>query len=318
MSRQDPQLAALLTVETARWLADTPETRIAEAELLTRFGPHQPEHRSQFSFYDMFKENITVLHGGPGDHLFLYDHDLITLYDGRDPAAPQFPNRDAAWATNDEVVAGLNKVLVGQEKHRIRSIRLHLFEGTRRIAPAISANDAAHLVSHLSLWNEHKEPETSLATLFPQLLGLSAEPSQLPHALSDGAPNLRSLVVHGKQHWTRTLRLAAKLPRLEHLSLWAEDVETEDIIQLAHNPLIQRLRSLEFFGNNYTNKFPFDTVLAEQAFHSLQRLGLPGHLVGQEVRSRFAHRPEVEFISHDRRSRIVFDLETTGWAPYMR
>lgn len=49
-----------------------------------------------------------------------------------------------------------------------------------------------------------------------------------------------------------------------------------------------------------------------------RHLGLPGHLVGAEVRARFAERPEVTFVGHDRRERIAFDFETLGWAESCR
>lgn len=318
VARKDPQAADVIAAQANRWRGDTVDTRAVEADLLLRSGPHQPDNRTHFSFQDLFEENLTVLHGGLGDHLFVYDHDLTTLYDGRPAGTPAPVNREAAWDGNESVAAALGRLLAGSERRRLRSIRLHLFEGTRRVAPVIAAHDAAALVSHLMLWTERDGPQTPVARLFPRLIGLSADPAWLPELLADGAPFLRSLVVYGRQWWARTLDLAAGLPHLVHLGLWAEDTEAEDVLRMARSPLLLRLRSLEFFGSNYTDRFPFGTVLAQDAFRSLSRLGLPGHLVGGDVRARFEDWPEVDFVGYDRRSRIAFDLETTGWAEYTR
>jgi hypothetical protein len=41
---------------------------------------------------------------------------------------------------------------------------------------------------------------------------------------------------------------------------------------------------------------------------------LGGHLVPENIKSRFSEWPAVKFVSHDRRDAIALDIATFGWA----
>lgn len=317
---RDRQAAELIAAQALRLRNDVEATRAAEAELVAASEHHKPWYRPQFYLGALFWENVTVLRGGRRDHVWVYDDDIVTLTDCGPELTPHERtelNRDP-WRGNDRAAVALARLLKGGEARRIGSLRLLLFEGTRRLAPALADLGAAHLVSHLVLWTQREGPESPVAASFPKLRGLAATPEQLPELLRGGAPELRSLVVYGRARLAQTLELAAQLPALRHLGIWNDVLTAGELERVAASPAMDSLLSLELFTVHGATEFPFDAALALEPFQYLRHLGLPGHLVGPEVRSRFAGRPEVTFVSHDRRERIAFDFETIGWAENTR
>lgn len=67
---------------------------------------------------------------------------------------------------------------------------------------------------------------------------------------------------------------------------------------------------------NHAREFPFEALLEHrEVFGTLSRLGLPGHVVGTEMRARVrAAIPGADFVSFDRREMIAIDFATTGFA----
>lgn len=325
LAHTDPPAAALIAAEASRLRVDDETTRVPEAQLLAAMGPRQPGYRGQISLYDLFADQVTLLRGGPCDHLWAYDEDLVGLVDG---AGPNLPAAERAalhrdpWAWNTAAAEALALVLRSGEIRRLGSIRLMAFEGVARFAAVVAEHDAAHLVSHLVLQSERRfdpdDPDRSIVAAFPRLRGLSVDEPALASALRDGAPDLRALVVRGTTDIHASLSVAAAVPSLRHLGLWYGALTTDDLDRIASSAVIERLASLELFTVNESTRFPFDAARRLEPFASLQRLGLPGHVVPEEVRQRFADRPGVDFVSHDRRERIAFDIETIGWAENMR
>ncbi len=320
LANSDPVAAELIAAEAVRLRTDDDAARAAEAALLAHMAPHQPGYRAQISLYDLFDEQVTVLHGGPRDHLWAYDEDIVGLVDGigaQLPAAERAEFRRDPWAWNTAAADELGRVLRGSEARRLGSIRLMAFEGAARFAAVVAEHDAAHLVSHLVLRSDRQGDDRPV-TVFPRLRGLAVDEDALALAVRDGAPELRSLVVQGTTDVRGTLAIAARLPSLRHLGLWYGAFTPDDLGHLASSALMGRLTSLELFTVNEAMQFPFEVVASLEPFRGLRRLGLPGHLVPDEARAHVAGLRSVDIVSHARRERLAFDIETIGWAENMR
>ena len=321
LARSDPQAAALIMAGAARLRGNGDAAREAESALLSAMAARQPGYRAQISLYDLFDEQVTLLHGGPCDHVWAYDEDIVGLVDGIGADLP--PAQRAAllrdpWAWNTVAAAQLGRLLDGSAARRIGSVRLMSFEGVRRFGAVVGDRDAARLVTHLALQEDHRADDRSVGAAFPNLRGLAVDEGSLASVLRDGAPELRSLVVRGTSDIAATLDAAAGLPSLRHLGLWYGALGPAEVERVAASEVMARLVSLELFTIDDAVRFPFDLVVAIEPFRRLQRIGLPGHLVGDEVRSLLVDRPEIDLVSHDRRERIAFDIETIGWAEHMR
>ncbi len=320
LAHTDPAAAALIAAEAVRLREDDDAARAAEAALLAAMAPRQPGYRGQISLYDLFDAQVTLLHGGPRDHVWAYDEDIVGLVDGIGPNLP--PDERAAlhrdpWAWNTAAADELGRLLRGSEARRLGSIRLKAFEGVERFAAVVAEHDAAHLVSHLVLELDRRGDDRSVAA-FPRLRGLAVDEDTLASALRDGAPSLRSLVVRGTTDVAHTLELAARLPSLRHLGLWYGALTPDDLGRIASSAVIARLTSLELFTIDEAPQFPFEVAASLEPFRRLLRFGLPGHLVLDDALAHVAGRREVDIVGYSRRERLAFDIETIGWAEHMR
>ncbi len=173
---------------------------------------------------------------------------------------------------------------------RTKQIHLLVFEGTERVWQTLHLRGATHLVTHLELRLQRARDEAALVQRFPALRGLSCESTDVETLLAESLPELRALVVRGNVDPTWLVRLVEK--RAPQLELW--DV-------------------------NFATEFPFAALeAARDAWCHLRYLGLPGHLVSDEARARFADDPQVVFVGHDRREVIALDFEMHGWADTAR
>jgi hypothetical protein len=187
------------------------------------------------------------------------------------------------------------------------------------MAQVLGELGVARRVSHIELRTQRKgEVHVPIAEAFPALRGLGCSARELPTLLSHGAPELRSLVLHGDVWEPRVLDLCARAPKLRHLGLHAA-TRPEDLARLAAHPVMDRITSLEIFSTNDAARFPFDVLRSKRdAFAYLSRIWLAGHLVAPKVVAGLHDWPEVELVTWDRRETIALDFHTIGWGAAAR
>lgn len=304
--RERGDRSAKILAAQARWLRTAEPAALAEVVRLVApvVDPTTKKRRfPRVGLAGAFSDGVSFV----GREAWVADNDIISLTDGGlfDPARHESP-----WDANAEVIDELDAAIA--RGRYPTALRLRLCEGSERIHTALRAHGLARAVTHLDLQLERESDESELGHRFPGLRGLSVRASKLRQALRVPLPELRSLVLRGAVD-PATLRWArARAPKLAHLALfrteWSEAFLTE---LLDHT---EDLRTLQSFDVNGARRFPFAALAAERPrWTHLALLALPGHLVPDEDRERFAADPQVLFVAHDRREVVALDLETHGW-----
>jgi hypothetical protein len=306
---RDVEFAALLEAQCRRLREDSPDARARERALLEASEWRDGKGRAQFTLINagIFEDYVIRVDDDDRSYLWVYEED------GTD--APE-PGEEPYTAARDRLIAAWRD----ERTQRVRSIRLCLFSGTKRMAETLADLGAAARVTHVELrTNEPCAEHAPVARSFPALRGLTCADHELAPLLAEGAPRLRSLVV--THPWDRPeVAIEARLPRvalpaLRHFGLFHGPCSAEDLAVLAAHPMVGSLASLELFSLNDATRFPFDALLERRdAWAHLRRVHITGHLVPEEIKRRFAPWPEVEFVGYDRREVIAFDFETRGWA----
>lgn len=318
IASRDPVGAEILRAQ-ARWVQSGAPSALARAGARVHAvsDPRRPEQwRPQISLAGVTPNNLSVLAGPDGDHLWLYDDDIVSLEDSGDfdPAVHASP-----WELNTDAAEALAALLDSPARERVRDLRLLVFEGSRRIHELLRSRAACSWVSHLELRLQRARDEPAVGERFPALRGLCCEAVDLPRLLRRGAPELRALVVIGELADAALRSLTARAPKLRHLALQHTRWTDASLRALLELPLVEQLTGLELYDVHHATRFPFDALLdAREAWTHLRYLGLGGHLVRDELRGPFAAHPQVVFIGHDRRQVMALDLETRGWARNMR
>ena len=318
----DAQASAILRAQAARLRDDGPEALALERALVLASQPHQPHYRPQLYLGGAFDENLTALcHPSPGPEgagrafVWLYDDDIETLinrdYDEKVHASP--------WQVNTEVEHALRAFWAAPTAPPL-SLRLHLFEGTERVARVAAELGAAEAVTHVELCRQRRGPEPPVAASFPALRGLACAEGELPDLLARGADRLRCLAVKGWAHLDETLALAARAPHLRHLGLRRGSWDVPGLERLFAHPIMDRLTSLDLSEDAIGSVFPYRELLGlRSGWQYLRRLCLPRYNPGLgALQAAFDECPEVTFVGYDRREVMALDLETCGWAESMR
>jgi hypothetical protein len=303
--RGDQDSARVLAPQAA-WLRSGDAGDLAEVVRRTDAVLDPETQQRRFMRVDhagAFGENLSFL----GEEAWVFDDDLVSLVDGRlqDPERHPTP-----WDANVAAAQQLREAVEGGRYPT--AVRLLVFEGTERLHRALRGLGLDRAVTHLEMRLQRESDESALAERFLGLRGLALDGSQLGQVFRDPLPELRSLVIRGTFESGVLERVRRKAPRLAHLSVryakWSED-----LLRAALSSA-DSLKTLQFFDVNQARQFPFAALHALRAEWShLALLGVPGHLVSEGERARFADDPQIVFVGHDRRETVALDFETHGW-----